>query len=189
MSDRGLTFTAAVRVVTRVHDRTADCRADTLVTGLTGFTDLDGIMLNVTDLTDSRLAVEADDPDLTGGEADLSLTVFLSDELSENACRADELCALAGVKLDVVDKSTDRDICYRESVARLDVGGLTGVKDGTVGNSERSYDIALVAGFVLKQGDISGAVGVVLNADNGVGSRIRALIVDDPVLDLFPPPR
>ena len=51
-----------------------------------------------------------------------SHAVFLSHELCGNAGAANELSALAGVKLDVVDNGTDRDVCQRKCVARLNVG-------------------------------------------------------------------
>ena len=120
-SDGGLAFTTAVRVVARVHDGTADCRADTHMTLLTCFTDLDILMLEVADLTDCRLAVEGNESYLAGGKSYLSGTVFLSHELSDSARASYELTALAGVKLDVVDKSTYGDIVYRKYVSGLDI--------------------------------------------------------------------
>ena len=184
MTDRRSAFTTTVRVIAGVHDRTADGRTDTLVTGLTCLTNLNGIMLDVSDLTDSCLAVETDDSDLTGGQTDLSHAVFLSDKLSENTGGTNELSALTGVKLDVVDHGTDRDVSDRKGVTGLDISIAARVKNGSVGNTDRSYDVALLAGLVLKQSDVCRAVRIVLNSDIGVRSSICGLEVDNAVLDL-----
>ena len=68
MADRRLALAAAVRVIAGVHNRTANGRTNALVTGLTCLTELDGVMLDIADLTDCRLAVKADLSYLTGGE-------------------------------------------------------------------------------------------------------------------------
>ena len=49
IAEKSLTFTTAVRVVVRVHYRTADCRADTEVTGTSCLTKLDIFVVGVAD--------------------------------------------------------------------------------------------------------------------------------------------
>ena len=58
MTDGRTSFTTTVRVIAGVHYRTANGRTDTLVTGLTCFTNLNGIVLNVTYLTNGCFAIE-----------------------------------------------------------------------------------------------------------------------------------
>ena len=171
-SDRGASLTASVRVIARVHNGTANCRTDTLVTGLTCFTDLNGVVLDVADLTDGSAAVHTDVTDFAGGQTNLSHLAFLSHKLSLGSCGADELSAAAGIKLDVVDKRTDRDVCDRKGVAGFDICIGTGVEYISVGYAERSDDVALLAFVVLKKCDVSGAVRIVLDSDN------RSLLID-----------
>ena len=185
MTDRRLALAAAVRVIAGVHNRTADSGTETFVAGLTGFAELDCVVLNVADLTDCRLAIKADLSYLTGGKTDEAHAVFLGNELCCGTGGTNELAALAGVKLDVVDNGTDGDVCNGQSVAGLDIGigaavnGVAGVK------SDRSDNVALLAGFSLKQCDISGTVGVVFDADDLGGSLVQTAEID---YTIFPPP-
>ena len=66
MTDRRLTFTTTMRVIDRVHDRTADCGTEALMSCLTGFTQFDCVVFDIADLTDSSLAIQTDDADFTG---------------------------------------------------------------------------------------------------------------------------
>jgi hypothetical protein len=116
MTDGGSTFTTTVGVIAGVHYGTANGRSDTLMTGLTCLTDLNGIMLDVTNLADSSLAVESDDSYLAGGKTDEGLLILLRDELSCGTSGTNKLSALAGVKLNVVDESTGGDVCKGQGV-------------------------------------------------------------------------
>ena len=57
MTDGRTTLTTTVGVIAGVHDGTADGGTEALMAGLTGLTNLDGVVLEVTDLTDGGLAV------------------------------------------------------------------------------------------------------------------------------------
>ena len=124
----------------------------TLVAGLTGLTDLNGVVLEVTDLTDGSLAVQTDDADLTGGQTDLSNAAVLGDELSHHAGGASELCALTGVELDVVDESTNRDVGQGQGVTNLDVslgrGGDHVANLQTVGSDDVSINVGVFVFFI-----------------------------------------
>ena len=126
MTNRRFAFAAAVRVVVRVHDRTADGRADAHVTGTTGLADVHVLMVDIADLTDDCNAVRADEADFAGRQTDLRELRVLCHQLSVVAGGADELSAAAGVDLDVVDDGTDGDIGQRQAVAGLDIGGGEG---------------------------------------------------------------
>ena len=65
-SNRGLTLTTTVRVVVRVHDRTAYCRANAEVTGSTSLTEVDQIVLAVTYNTDGCAAYDRNHSHLAG---------------------------------------------------------------------------------------------------------------------------
>ena len=184
MTDRGLTLTTTVRVIAGVHDRTADGRADALMAGLTCLTDLNGIMLKVTDLTDGSLAIQPDDAHLAGGQTNLCNAAFLGDQLRHNAGGAGKLRALAGVQLNVVDEGTGGDIRHGQRVTDLDIGIRAGVDHIADLQTLRCDDVALGACLVLQQSDVGGTVGVVLDGDDGIGGVIRALEVNDTVLDL-----
>ena len=125
-SDRGSAFAAAVRMVVRVHDGTADGGTDAHVALAAGFAEHDVGEVDVADLTDRSLAAEGDEPDLTAGETYLSVLAFLSHELSGVAGAADELSALAGEQLDAVDHRADGDVLEGDGVADLDIGALAG---------------------------------------------------------------
>ena len=103
MTDRALTFTTAGGVVVRVHDGTADGRTDAHVALAAGLTDVNVLVIDVADLADDGHAVRADNAHFAGGHTDLSVAVLLRHQLRGSAGGADELCAAAGVDLDVVD--------------------------------------------------------------------------------------
>ena len=123
MTDRALAFAAAVRVIVRVHDRTADGRADTHMTGTAGFADVDVLMIKVTDLADDCGAVHADQTNFAGGQTDLRKLCVLRHQLRGSTGGADELRAAARIQLNVVDDGTNRDVGDRQAVAGLDIGG------------------------------------------------------------------
>ena len=92
----------------------------------TGLTDLDVLVLQIADLTDAGLAVGTDDADLAGGHTDLGVVAFLSHQLGIGAGAADQLGALAGVHLDVVDHGTHGDVGDGQAVTGLDIGSGAG---------------------------------------------------------------
>jgi hypothetical protein len=148
MTDGRTTLTTTVGVIAGVHDGTADSGTEALMAGLTGLTDLDGVVLEVADLTDGGLAVQTDDADLTGGQTDLSDAAVLGDELSHHTGSADELSALTGVKLDVVNEGTNGDVGQGQGVTDLDVSLSGGGDDVANLQALGSDDVALNAGLV-----------------------------------------
>ena len=149
----------------------------------TGLTDLNVLMVEVADLTDYRLAVRADNADFAGGHTDLSVAAVLGHQLSGGTGGADELSALAGMHLNVVDDGTNGNVGDRQAVAGLDVG--FGGRDDLVagGETDRRDDVALFAVFILDESDECAAVGIVLKAQDGCEHiHLVALEVDDAVL-------
>ena len=74
---------------------------------LTCFTELNGIMLDVADLTYSCLTVKTDNSYLARGKSYKRYAVFLRNELRRSTCGTNELSALTGIKLDIVNDSTN----------------------------------------------------------------------------------
>ena len=135
------------------------------------------------DLTDDGHAVGANDAHFAGGHTDLSVAVLLRHQLSGSTGGADELSALAGMHLDVVDHGTNGNVGDRQAVTGLDVG--SGGRDDLVTGSEadRSDDVALLTVGVLNEGDIGAAVGVVFKTQDGsFHVELVALEIDHTVL-------
>ena len=140
-------------------------------------------MIDVADLADDGHAVRADNAHFAGGHTDLSVAVLLRHQLSSSTGGADELSALAGVHLNVVDDGTDRDVGDGQAVAGQDVGVGAGHDDVAGLQADRSDDVALLAVLVLDESDERAAVGVILQAQDGRGDvHLVALEVDDAVL-------
>ena len=179
-ANRRFAFTAAVRVVVRVHNRTANGRAPTHVALTARFTDLHVLMVNVADLADGGHAVDTDVAQLAGGQAQEGQTVLLRHQLSHVAGGTRQLGALAGIELNVVDEGTDRDIGQRQSVAGLNVGACAGNNNVSDLQAVRGNDISLLAVLILNQRDKSGTVRVVLNGLYGCGVltfwRLKSII-------------
>ena len=169
-------------VIAGVHYRTTYGGTDTLMTGLTCLTKLDGLVLEVTNLTDCCLTIKANDTNFTGGKSYLCGAVFLSHKLSECACGTNELSALTGIEFDVVNDSTYRNCGDGEYVTGLNVCISAGCYYVTVGKTNGSDDVALLTLFVLKESDVRGSVGVVLNTDNLCGSLGVSLKINKSVL-------
>ena len=152
------------------------------MTGLTGLTNLNGVVFYVTNLTDRCLAVKTDNANLAGRKTNLCYAVFLSNKLSEYAGGTNKLCALTGCELDGVDECTNGNVCEGETVTGLDVSVCAGVKNVAVCYANGSCDVALLTCFVLKESDVSCSVGVVLDTDNSLSTTFKSLEVDKTVL-------
>ena len=151
-----------------------------------GLTDLDILMLQVTNLADAGHAVGADNADLAGGHTDLGVVAFLSHELGVGTGRANQLGAAAGMHLDIVDHSTNGDVGNGQAVAGLDVGSGGGEDLVACVQAHGSDDITLLAILILHQSDVGAAVGIVLQLqDSGFHIHLVALEVDDTVLALL----
>ena len=143
--------------------------------------------------TDSRHAVLSNVSELAAGESQKSHSVLLSHELCHIAGGTNELSALSGVKLDVVDHCTYGDISQRESVAGLDVGICAASYRVAYAELIGSEDISLLAVLVLNESDESGTVRIVfdslyfrvhtelvsLEVDNSVLSSVSAALMSD----------
>ena len=103
-------FAAAVRVVHRVLGRAADRRTDAHPARAAGLADSDQAVLVVRDRADRSPSGVDDLADLGRRHLDMRIAGVIGDDLGEGAGRTDELCASAGLDLDIVDERADRDI-------------------------------------------------------------------------------
>src|SRR4029079_1712107 len=162
-STRGLALATTVRVVDRVHDDTTDGRALALPAHPAGLAPVDVGLLGVADLAHGGAAADVDVAHLTGGHPQLCARALLRDELGAVAGGTGDLGTATGPQLDAVDRRTDGDVAQRQVVARLDVGGRTGLDRGALAHAEGRDDVALLAVGVVQQRDAGGAVRVVLD--------------------------
>src|SRR5687767_5846216 len=99
----GAAFAAAHRVVDRVHRLGTGVRAVAHVALPAGLADADVDVVEVPELTDRRAARRADAAHFTGRQDHDDPLAFLRTQPGNAAGGANELAALAGVHLDVVD--------------------------------------------------------------------------------------
>ncbi len=182
-TDGGFTLTTTVGMVAGVHYRTAYGGTPTHMTLTSGFTVVNVCVLGVRYLTNGCHALFGYVAELTGGETEKSHSVLASHELSHVSCRTCKLCALAGVKLYVVDNGTNGHIYEGKCVTGLDVS--IGAADNYVSylEADGSNDVALNAVFILNECDESRAVRIVLESHNGsIHAELVSLEIDYSVL-------
>ena len=184
MTNRSAALATTMRMVAGVHDGTTAAGADAHVALAAGLAKVDVLVVEVGNNADGGDAVQTNVAHLTGGQTDQSVTILLSHQLRHNASGTDQLAALAGIQLDVVDHGTNGDVLEGQSVAGLDVS--VGASHDGVANLQTigSQDVALGAVLVLNECDEGGTVRVILQRLDGGGDiKLVALEVDDTVLD------
>ena len=169
-----------MRMVAGVHDDTADGRADAHVAFAASFTDVEVLMLAVANRTDGGFAVDRDHAYFTRGQADLGIGGVFGHQLGAGTGGADHLGAFARLELDVVDHGTDRDGFDGQGIASHDVSLGSAFNHVTDLETFGCQDISLGAVEVLDQGQIGGAVRIILDRnDSGLHAGLVALPVDD----------
>src|SRR5581483_2693073 len=113
------TFTTTQRVVDRVHRLGTRVRADAHVAAAAGLANADVDPVEVAQLADRRAAFALHAAHFTAGKNDDAPLAFLRAQTSDAAGGADELAALAGVHLDVVDFQTAGDVGQRDAVTQF----------------------------------------------------------------------
>src|SRR3954471_5087918 len=114
------TFTAAMRVIYRVHSDTAHGRPDAAPAHCTGFTDRTQAVFFVANLADRRTAIDVHFANFARTQTQLRVFAFARQQLDCTAGCARELRALTGHHFDAVYRRADRNIPERHCVARLD---------------------------------------------------------------------
>src|SRR6476659_9953152 len=179
---RRLAFAAAHRVIDRVHRDSAHVRPSPDPAVAAGLADRHVLVLDVSDLTDGRVALDVHLADLAGGEPNLRVAPLFRHELRGGAGRADELPAPPALQLQVVDRRSERDAAQRQGVARDDVRGRTRHDLRADLEPVGRQDVALFPVGVVEQRDPGGTIGVVLDrSDPGRHAHLVPAEVDDPV--------
>ena len=138
-------FTAAVRVIDRVHGNAAADRSDTQPTRTAGFAERSVLVIRIGNGADRSQTLFAYDSQFARAELQLGITGILTDNLGIATGRTDQLPAFAGFKLNVVNNRTDRHVLQRHSITRFNVR-LVGRNNLVAGfQSLRSQNIGLFA--------------------------------------------
>ncbi|OHX18197.1 hypothetical protein BI344_10995 [Chromobacterium sphagni] len=157
-------FTTTVRVIDRVHRRTANGRADAAPTRSTCFTQLAQGVLFITHFTNSCTAIDVHQADFARAQTQLSVSAFASQQHRRSTSGANHLGALARLQFHAVDSGTHRDVADRQGVTGLDRRFRTGQQYGTNLHTARGDDVAALAVGVAQEGDVGSAVRVVFDA-------------------------
>ena len=138
-----LALATTMRMVDRVHDRTANARADALPAITTSFTDLDVAVLSVADFADGCTARNEHAAHFGRRHAQNSVIAFLTHELDAGACATSECSTATRLELNSMDERTNGNSGKRQCVAGLDVrigAGDDGLADI---QAARMKDVAL----------------------------------------------
>lgn len=141
-TDRRLAFATAVRVITGVHNDTADGRSDAHMTFTAGFAKRYDFVVDVADLTDGRFATRKDISHFAAGKTYGCVLAFFCHKLRFVAGCSAKLCAATGVKLDIMDNGTDGNVFDGKAVACFNIRIGSAYYHVADGNSERSDDVA-----------------------------------------------
>src|SRR5437773_5764934 len=120
----GLAFTAAMRMVDRIHRDPAHSRPDPEPPAASGFPDRLILMVEVTHLTDGRIAFQMNHSRLARRKFDLSVAGLLGEKLRRHSRGASQLSALSRPKLYVMNHRAQRDVAQRKGVAHEDIGAV-----------------------------------------------------------------
>ena len=180
---RGLTLATTVRVIDWVHCNTAGLGANALPAVTTGFTDLDELVLGVTNNTNGCTAIDWNTAHFGAWKTKDGVWAVLSYQLHAGSSGTAQLAAAAWLEFDVVDRGTDRNVAKRQAVAWLDLGALTVLQDLTNTDVLWSENIGLVAIEVVQEQDATAAVRVVFDrCDLGWNPVLVPTEVDQAVL-------
>src|SRR5580693_5542039 len=184
---RSLSFTAAMRMVYRVHRYTAVVRTLTQPPRPSGFADRHILVIDVADLPDRRHAVLRNLARLARRQLHQRVLFFLRHQLCRSTRRAHHLSALARLEFQVVNLRAWGNVAQRQRVAHKNVGIRT--TDHLLPHLQAFglKDVALLAVGIRQQRYARRTVRIVLNADHGRrNSGLVALEVNDAQLALVP---
>src|SRR5438128_4368635 len=162
-SSRGRALAAAMRVVDGVHRRTPRLWAHAHVALAARLAHLHVLVVGVPERADGRAAGGAYHPHLARRQAQRGHVAVLGHELDRRTRRARHLPAAAGLELHVVHDRPDGHARELEAVADGDVGTRARGHGHAYSQALGREDVALLAVAVVQQGDVRGAVGVVLD--------------------------
>ena len=174
-----------MRMVDRIHDRTANAWADALPAVTTSFTDLDVAVLSVADFTDGCTARNEHATHFGRRHAQDSVIAFLTHELDAGACAASECSTATWLKLNSMDERTNGNSRKRQCIAGLDVRISAG-DDGLANiQTTRMKDVALFAVCIVEQCDARRTIRIVFDGGNFSGDAVLvALEIDHAITAL-----
>src|SRR6056297_259041 len=179
---RGLAFTTPMGMVDRVHDHTANGRANTAPAFGAGLAQLFEVVLAVRDLAYRRAAVHMNLAHLAGAKKQRGVAAFARNQLDRRTGRACHLTALARLHLHVVDRRSDRNRVQLHRVARLDRRFRSAHHVVAREQILRREDITPLTVCVLDQRDVRTAIRIVFDPlDRTADAVLVALEIDDAI--------
>src|SRR5215831_4172950 len=151
---RGLTFTATMRVIYRVHGYAADMRTNSAPARATRFTQRNILVFDVTDLPNRGPALNRHPPHLARRHAQLSIRALLCQQLRERARSPRHLAAFAGAQLNIMNLRAQRNIPNRQGISRQNVRVFAARNRLTYFQSHRSNDVTLLAIDISHQSNV-----------------------------------
>ncbi len=152
-----------MRVIHRVHRHTAYGRTNTPPALGAGLAQRAQAVLAVGDFADGGLAFGAHLAHFTGAKTQGHVTTILCQNLYRGTGGAGQLATLARLHFHVVHSGTQRDVAQRQRVTGLDRRIFAGL-DAVAGlEALGRQDVAALAVQVLDQGDVRGAVRIILD--------------------------
>jgi hypothetical protein len=169
-------------VVARVHDTASHFGATTEPALATSLAKTGIALFSVTDFTQGGVALPTNKTDFRRRQLESNVVPFLGHDLGTGPCRADHLATTTCVKLNVVDAGAKRNGGEGESVADLNRAFGTGDDGLADSNPGGRQNVALFAIAVIKQGQASVAMGVVMNGgDTGLNAMLVAPEIDQTI--------
>ena len=181
-----LTFTTTVWVINRVHDNTANGRANAFPASCTRFTQTTQAVLFVSDLAQSGAAFDVDLANLTRTHTNLSVDAFTSQQRSGGASGADDLCAFADLQLNAMHDGADRDIANGQCIANTN-RSLSTAHDGCANfKATGGDDVSTLTICIANQSDVRRTIRVILDPlDLGWNSILGTAKVNDAIVVLM----
>src|SRR5262245_16961170 len=118
----GFSFATTVRMIDRIHGNPTHMRPASPPTRTSCFPDTNVLMVDITDLADRGQTGAQNPSHFTGLQADLNVVSISSHNLRKTACTTDELCSLAWLELEIVNRRAQRHVRKRQRIAGSYVG-------------------------------------------------------------------
>jgi hypothetical protein len=120
-------------------------------------------MFQIPDLPNGSPADQCDHSHLAGGQAQLGIFPFLCHELGVTPGTPHHLAALSGIKFNIVDMRSEGNVLKREGIA--DSYLRLFARNNFIADSQanRGQDIFFFSIYIMKEGDICGAIGIILD--------------------------
>ena len=131
-----------------------------------GFTDVNQLVVCITNLTDCCSAFDRQQSHFAGRQLNCCIFAFFCHQLTNIPCGTYQLTAFAGLHFDVVDGSTNGDFAHGQCVAQLNF--CFGAVHQMIANLQtcRSQNIGFYAVCINNQSDVCCSVGIVFNRLN-----------------------